>query len=446
MGVEKSLLQQLYLLQQIDHCLLSEATQSAYLERAKLLAMLGLDFFARVDLIASGETQTSFYSPPYSVLQKQFQAEKNTVYYREWQYLLQGNQLFKQGQVSADIYIAFGGSLALLGLYQMALHHYQQGFNCIHSATKKAALSKDYGLLLNLLGQNGWQFYAQRWQSGLPLFSSNLQPNLPVWKGENYLDKKLYLYAEQGLGDNIQFMRYAIALKQAGINVVVRNHQVLEPYLAFNLAKYDISTAEQENQCDYAVAMMDLPLYVDIFSHFPSLSEKYLSVRPSDIQYWKQRISASSKLKIGFAFQGSRTNTKDHFRSIPIEQFSALFALDMEFHCLQKDVSESEQAYLKQFDNVVVWHNELVSFFETSALIEQMDLVICVDTAIAHLSGALGKPTWILINYNPDFRWGLESEKTAWYSSVTLFRQALDYSWGRVLERVFYRLQYEGIK
>lgn len=444
--MEKSLLQQLYSLQQIDHCLRSKATQSAYLARAKLLAMLGLDFFASIDLMASGETSISFKSPSHTALQQQFQAENKTVYYREWQYLLQGNQLFKQGQVSADIYIAFGGSLALLGLYQMALRHYQQGFYCIHSATKRAALSKDYGLLLNLLGQNGWQFYAQRWQSGLPLFSSNLQPNLPTWKGEKRLDKKLYLYAEQGLGDNIQFVRYAIALKQAGVNVVVKNHQALEPYLAFNLAKYGIPTAEKETQCDYAVAMMDLPLYRDLFSHFPMLSDKYLCSRPSDIQRWQQRISVSSKLKIGFAFQGSRTNTKDHFRSIPIEQFSALFALDMEFHCLQKDVSESEQAYLKQFDNVVVWHNELVSFFETSALIEQMDLVICVDTAIAHLSGALGKPTWILINYNPDFRWGLESEKSDWYASVTLFRQSLDYAWERVLENLYCRLQRGEIK
>lgn len=439
-----TLLSRLQALQAVDFSFFSAKCKTAlYQQRAEQLWALGLDFFARLDF-----QQIAMLCPKESVnierLLQQYQAEQNTIYYREWRYLLQGNALLKQGAIPANLYTAFGGTFALLGLYHMAVRHYQYGQAFRHNQAEYAALCKDYGMLINLLGGNGWQLYEQRWLTKDAIFANNEDRALPQWQGESLENKTVLVYAEQGLGDSLQFVRYAIWLKQQGVNVCVRNHFALENYLAFNLAQYGIPTLTGRANVDVAVAMMSLPALVTKDPTNPEaipFRSSYLFVEKTAFLRWQQKLSANRKRKIGFVFQGSPTNTKDHLRSIPLAAFARLFELEAEFHCLQKMVTEQDKQTLAQWQNVYCWESDIHDFFDTSALITQMDLVITIDSAVAHLSAALGKPTWILINYNPDFRWYLESETSLWYQSVRLFRQALDYSWQNVLEKVSQALQ-----
>ena len=118
------------------------------------------------------------------------------------------------------------------------------------------------------------------------------------------------------------------------------------------------------------------------------------------------------------------------------EQISSLFALDAEFYCLQKEVDSDDREKAKAFSNLSFWDDKIESFSDTAGLVSQLDLVISVDTSVAHLSAAMAIPTWIMITYNPDFRWLLEREDSPWYDSVRLFRQSISLTWESVIENV----------
>lgn len=183
--------------------------------------------------------------------------------------------------------------------------------------------------------------------------------------------------------------------------------------------------------------MMSLPyLCRTTLSNVP-LTSKYLHSSKKYLQKWQTKLPlASQKLKIGIVWRGNALTDTDKIRSIPLSLFSQLFYLNAEFHVLQKEINQDERQVLINYSNVYDWHNELTSFSDTAAIIEQMDLIICVDTSVAHLAAAMGKPTWILINYKPDFRWLMIGEKSIWYESVKLFRQDLDYDWKPIILRV----------
>ena len=140
-------------------------------------------------------------------------------------------------------------------------------------------------------------------------------------------------------------------------------------------------------------------------------------------------------------WQGGIKTETDKIRSIPVALFAQLFNVQADFYVLQKEISEAEQAVLARYENVVDCHWAIESFHDTAAIIEHLDLVISVDTSVAHLAAAMGKPTWILINYKPDFRWLISREDSVWYESVCLFRQTLDYDWQPVIERVIVELE-----
>lgn len=259
----------------------------------------------------------------------------------------------------------------------------------------------------------------------------------PLWQGEQLnAQSRLLIKAEQGIGDNIQFVRYAIYLKQQGVDVLVWNNEHIDDFLTENLAQYGITTAKLGDSVQFThwVRMMSLPhLCHTIISQIP-LTSKYLHSSTTNLQKWQEKLPlASKKFRIGIVWRGNSLSDKDKARSIPLGLFSTLFQIDAEFFVLQKEVNSHEIEILTQYSNVYTYHDELTSFSDTAAIIEHMDLIVCVDTSVAHLAGAMGKPTWILINYKPDFRWLLNTERSIWYESVKLFRQDLDYSWGPVI-------------
>ncbi|MDO4627163.1 MAG: glycosyltransferase [Pasteurellaceae bacterium] len=304
----------------------------------------------------------------------------------------------------------------------------------------------DASLLLNLLAdhQYGWALYEKRWDTNYKTFKNPMVFPQPKWTGEFDHSVRLFVYSEQGIGDNIQFLRYVILLKQQGLDVLVLNNSHIDDYLAFNLRKYDIECVKlgQEITFTYWIPMMSLPHLLDCHLENIPYSSGYLSTSGDFLQKWQAKVPAVTKKKrIGVVWKGNSDNGTDSIRSIPLSIFSQLFSIDADFHCLQKEISEQDLAFLEKFSHVYTWHTELESFFDTSALLAQLDLIICIDSSVAHLSGAMGKPCWLLINHSPDFRWLLDRNDSIWYDSVRLFRQDADFNWGNVIRRVENKLR-----
>ncbi|MGQ0286407.1 glycosyltransferase family 9 protein [Pasteurellaceae bacterium 22721_9_1] len=374
--------------------------------------------------------------------------EKETIYYDLVYQIVINDKYFHKETLDPMHYIARAGNLKKLGLFQLTLRDYKQGMECLGSFPQELAIAcMDAGMLLNLLGdyEFGWQLYEKRWESNYKSFQNPIIFPRPRWNGEDISQGRLLIHSEQGIGDNIQFIRYAIYLKQQGLDVLVWNNEHIDDFLSFNLAKYGIATAKggDEVQFSHWIPMMSLPAILETRLDNIPYTTSYLFSENSYLQKWRKKLPLN-KFKIGVAWRGGAATDVDKIRSIPLEIFSHLFSLNADFHVLQKDINDNEQSILAIFNNVYDWHNDIDNFFDTSAIIDQMDLVICVDTSVAHLAAAMGKPTWILINYSPDFRWLLNREDSVWYDSVRLFRQDLDYDWKSVIDSVLstYAIKY----
>ena len=163
-----------------------------------------------------------------------------------------------------------------------------------------------------------------------------------------------------------------------------------------------------------------------------------------DIKNWSQKLGVTQRKRVGLAWAGNSNHTNDKRRSIALSKLKPILALDYEFHSLQKDMPDTDQGYFAELANIKCWQHDLKNFADTAALISNMDLVICIDSAVAHLAGALGYPTWLMLPYAPDFRWMLELDDSPWYPSMRIFRQQQADDWDEVVQRVVEELTKPG--
>jgi len=154
------------------------------------------------------------------------------------------------------------------------------------------------------------------------------------------------------------------------------------------------------------------------------------------LQAWEDRLGPRDRLRIGLVWSGNPNHKNDHNRSLPLRDLSPLLDLDATFISLQKEPRPDDKATLLERTNIVDLTEHLTDFVETAALVSGLDLVITVDTSVAHLAGALGCPTWILLPYTPDYRWLLDRDDSPWYPTVRLFRQTASRDYATVIERV----------
>jgi hypothetical protein len=186
---------------------------------------------------------------------------------------------------------------------------------------------------------------------------------------------------------------------------------------------------------DYHCPLLSLPLafktdLTTIPSHKP-----YLIASTQKCEEWARRLGVKGKPRVGLAWSGSTGNKNDHNRSLTLQQLLPHLPVGCEYVSLQKEVREVDKPVLEGGD-IRHYGEELKDFTDTASLCELMDLVISVDTSVAHLAGALGKSTWLLLPYAPGWRWLLDTDASPWYGSLKLYRQSEDRSWGPVLERV----------
>lgn len=321
------------------------------------------------------------------------------------------------------------------------LGRYQQAMLCYKYAAKINPHSPELNFsvsLLQLLHGNyaeGWQRYEARWQ--LPERGFILPiTNRPRWQGEDISQKTLLINHEQGFGDTIQFLRYIPLIKAK--KIILKCHATLMTLLEQSLSHLPVEPIEANapilDSFDYFTPLASLPLIfktqLDTIPH----NIPYLQANSAKIQHWKAQL-ATDKMNIGIVWSGNPQHVNDANRSCPLTYFLQLTQHpSVKLHSLQKDKIELTA-------DMPIQDYQLHDFSDTAALIMALDLVITVDTAVAHLAGALGQKTWILLPYVPDWRWLLHRRDSLWYPTATLFRQAKIKDWAGVFEQLQHELK-----
>ncbi|HSQ79561.1 MAG TPA: tetratricopeptide repeat protein [Casimicrobiaceae bacterium] len=300
-------------------------------------------------------------------------------------------------------------------------------------------LHSHYALALLISGRfaEAWPQYEFRWMDA-PL--SAARPNFvkPQWAGQDLRGKAILLWSEQGFGDFIQFIRYAVMLKSLGATVLVFLREELRE-LATGLPAIDrvFGANEPYPPFEYYVNLLSLPrVFGTDLASIPA-NVPYLRVHADRDVRWAQRIGADAKIKVGLVWAGSPTHLRDRFRSVTLESLAPLLQVPgARFYSLQKGPAAAALKASDSAADVVDLGPELSSFGDTAAAISHLDVVIGVDTAVAHLAGALGKRVWTLIPAPADWRWMEDSEDSPWYPTMRLFRQRTPGDWSEVIGRV----------
>jgi len=294
--------------------------------------------------------------------------------------------------------------------------------------------------LLNLLCGNfkeGWKGYEWRWKLEGILVERNF--SAPAWNGYDIKGRTILIYAEQGLGDTIQFVRYASLVADLGANVIVECQKELVSLVEkIRGIKQVIPYGNSLPEFDIHCSLLSLPLVFDTTLEDIPANIPYIYAGSPSVQKWRDKIDqTSSHIRIGLVWAGDPAKKKDRDRSCSLRLFSSLAQFnDVIFYSLQKGEASNQAMNPPEGMNLIDYTEEFHDFSDTAAFIENLDLVISVDTAVAHLAGSLGKPVWTLLPFVPDWRWMLSREDSPWYPTMRLFRQPRIGDWGSVIDRV----------
>lgn len=300
-------------------------------------------------------------------------------------------------------------------------------------------------LLLSGDYKNGWEKYECRIDREKEISQLHANPQCSFWSG-NHLQKQdnLLLVSEQGLGDTLQFMRYAITLKARGFNVSLCAQTKLHSLIKTSGIDPSPLSPSQANQVKEGVWMplLSLPRYFEVSQSNPIFNEPYIKTSDPLIRKWKEIFMVEHKPIIGINWQGNKDIEKTGLfgRSLPLEAFAPIaMNSSISLVSMQKGFG-SEQlkdcSFKERFSSCQEQINDTWDFLETAAIIANCDLIITSDTSVAHLAGGMGKSTWLLLHHVPDWRWGLEGDASFWYPSMRLFRQEERGNWHDVMQRI----------
>ena len=304
--------------------------------------------------------------------------------------------------------------------------------------TNEHALAyKNLGLALMLRGDlvKGAEQYAWRWHTRE--FVSRDLPS-PQWTGEALSGERVFVAWEQGFGDAIQFARLAGCIEARGGQAVFEAPSPLVAMLANATGLSEVVPhGDPLPETDLHIPMFDL---LSAFSANPADLPgeiPYIHADPEHIERWSDRIPNTGRPRIGLVWAGRPTHRNDRNRSISLEIFLPLLKLpDVDFYALQVGERTADIAAANLQNDLIDLSPRLTDFSETAAALENLDLLISVDTAIVHAAGALGRPAWVLLPFAPDWRWGLTGETTPWYPQHRLWRQTATGDWNGVIERL----------
>ncbi len=344
-----------------------------------------------------------------------------------------------------------GGLCKAQGHYALALTFYRRAVDIAPGY----ALGH-WNLALALLGagayDEGWREYEWRWHwPDFPETRRHL--GVPVWQGESLVGCRILVWSEQGLGDTLQFVPLIDRLCAQGAEVALEVPDPLVRLLAANLPMVRVipradrpHTVKCELRFDYAIPLLSLPQRLDLTADTLPLARGYLKPLPEDTATWTARLPQEDRLRVGLVWAGRPQHTKDAQRSLPFAMLQSLAAeTAVDWYALQLGARRSELERLpgRQISDLAPY---LDDFGQTAAALARLDLVVTVDTSVAHLAGAMGVPAWVLLPEPCDWRWGQNGTSCAWYPFVRLFRQTRPGHWETVIAQVKMQLATLGME
>lgn len=293
-------------------------------------------------------------------------------------------------------------------------------------------------LLLQGNYQQGWPAYEARWNyehlAGTePMFSQ------PRWRGEDLKDKTILVVGEQGHGDCIQFVRFVYNLHLMGAQVKLQVTDGLIPLLnTSDIMQQVAGYGTDIGDFDYWVPIMSIPGILGVtLDNLPRI-QSYMNANPVLTKQWQDRLGPKLRMRVGISWSGRRDAWLNQHKSVPFDQVLAMIQRHPEYEwiSLQVDATPEEEAELIKA-GLNLYPGSIHSFADTAALMQHLDVIVSVDTAITHLAGALGRPVWVMLNaFATDWRWLLDRDSSPWYASARLFRQPKMGDWQSVLHKI----------
>jgi hypothetical protein len=334
----------------------------------------------------------------------------------------------------------WGQALGEVGEYERSLRAYERAMAI---SPQVATIRVAYGMALLRLGDflRGWEFYdARESMQEVSQFTSGEIP--PRYTSGNLHGRTLLLMSEQGLGDTLMFARYIPMLAKRGAKIIVVSHNEVAELLR--------TVPGVERVVPFATTLPAFHLYARLLSlprifattlwNIPG-QVPYVRVSPGRIEQWRQRVLADGAeagvKRVGLVWAGNPTHSRDVHRSINLGDLAPLADVPgVIFYSLQKGARQEQAANPPAGMRLVDVAPQLKDLSDVGALLHSLDLLICVDTAPAHLAGALGKPVWTLVSYAPDWRWMLNREDSPWYPTMRLFRQPRLWDWASAVAKM----------
>jgi tetratricopeptide (TPR) repeat protein len=330
-------------------------------------------------------------------------------------------------------HVSLGAVLCMLGDWAGALE-------CYERARALCPNSPDVSYYLGLLHLSlgnfalGWREHEER--EGARRMRKKFSQ--PQWKGEPLQGARILLHAEQGLGDTLHFVRYVPLVAARGGQVVLAVQARLHRLLAGTEGAWQVILSDGGTVSDFHWHCPLLSLPLAFGTELSTIPDKipYVYPDPPLVKAWEQRMQGNS-LRVGLAWGGNPNYPHEFWRSILLEQLAPLTNLEnTTFYSLQMGAPAEQVKQLGPRVHLIDLQNEQADFADTAAIVANLGLVISIDTSVAHLAGAMGKPVWILLHKSPDWRWLLEGEDSPWYPTARLFRQSTLGNWQDVVARV----------
>jgi tetratricopeptide (TPR) repeat protein len=340
---------------------------------------------------------------------------------------------------AVELHVNKGGALVASNRFEEAL----QSFAAAAAIDPECAEAHHRASLIRLrLGEfkRGWRDYEWRWRTWGT--QKRREVAAPLWLGDQPIEgKTILLLAEQGFGDTINFVRYASAVAALGATVIL---DVPSPLKEIAASVPGVSSVLDDGEpvppVDCYCPLLSLPLAFQTEIETIPANIPYIRSSEERVAKWRDRLPQNGRLRIGLCWAGSNAHLNDHNRSIAIKHFAQIFSLpNLDFICVQKEVDALQAAILHRH-HVVQLGREFENFADTAAVVAQLDLLISVDTSVAHLAGAMGKAVALLLPFPAEWRWLLDRTDSPWYPTMRLFRQTATGDWYGPFERLYQEL------
>ena len=345
-------------------------------------------------------------------------------------------QAITQDRNSASAFNNYGNVLRECGDPEGAIPFLQRGIQLApNHPTAQFNLAVAYLLAGNYA--QGWHQYETRWNyehlaGTLPNFTQ------PRWTGQDINGKTVYVLGEQGHGDNIQFIRFVGDICARGGKVILAVNSSLKLLFQDLAISHIVSDGDPLPEFDYWIPIMSIPTVLGTTLENLAPVQYYLTANTTLQKQWRDRLGPKNKLRVGFCWSGRRDTWINRHKGMPFETMLELIKRNPNYEWvnLQCDCTAEEEAKLVNF-GVVAYPGSITNFADSAALLMHMDVVLAVDTAVAHLAGALGRPVWVMLSqFALDWRWLLNRDNSPWYTTARLFRQPKMGDWSSVTNKI----------